>query len=135
MTNPALSERRAGDRNKMAAAIEQLVVECGASFIRATGEDDPGPNEININVTAPGGLRLLVDFDGKSAQPDVHVLSWNMSFDSTKRLNNATFGGDVNSIHFRKATYVARGFEDLCTQLRAGLLMAKDGSAYLPDPR
>lgn len=133
MANSVLNERRACDRKKMAEAIEKLVVECGSTFIRAAGEDDPGPHEININITAPEGLQLLVDFDGKSPQPNVHVLSWHMAFKATKRLNNATFGGNVNPHHFHKATYIAYGFEDLCTQLRSGLLMAKNGTAFLPD--
>lgn len=133
MTNSILSETRAGDRKKMATEIEKLVVECGSTFTRAAGEDDPGTQVIKLNVTAPGGLELLVDFDGKSWQPNVHVLSWYMDHNSTKRLNNATFGGKVNPHHFHKATYVAWGFDDLCRQLRAGLLMAKDGTAYMPD--
>jgi hypothetical protein len=133
MTTPVFSERRAADRKKMATAIEQLVVECGSTFTREEGGAYPGPHVININITSPGGLELTVDFDGKSPQPNVHVLSWHMGFKANKRLNNATFCGDVNQAHFRKATYVARGFDDLCVQLRAGLLMCKDGTAYLPD--
>jgi hypothetical protein len=133
MTIQVFSERRADDRIKMADAIEQLVVECGATFTRAQGDAYPGPHEVKIYITAPGGLQLLVEFRRKSPQPDVYVLCWHMGFKSTKRLNNATFGGNVNPHHFCKATYVARGFVDLCTQLRAGLLMCKDGTAYLPD--
>jgi hypothetical protein len=125
-----LSEKRAGDREKMAKAIAELVVECGATFER---EDYPERREIYLRVTAPGGLQVLVDFDGRSPQMDVHVLSWHMAFDSTKRLNDATFGGNVNPHHNRKATYIAHGFDELCAKLKSGLLMAKNGTAYLPE--
>lgn len=128
---PELSEKRAADRKTMADAIAQLVVDCGATYQR---EDHPDRREVWLDIKAPGGLELTVDFDGNSIQPDVHVLSWHMAHDSPKRLNDATFGGNVNPHHKCKATYIARGFDDLCWQLRSGLLMAQDGTAYLPDP-
>ena len=134
MTNTNLSESRAPDRKKMAAAIEQLVVECGSTFTRQEGGSYPGPQCISIYIEAPQGLNLRVNFDGKSPQLNVYVLSWNMASRATRLLNNATFGGNVNPHHFSKATYVAYGFDDLCRQLRSGLLRAKDGSAYLPVP-
>lgn len=130
MTTSELSERRAPDRKKMASAIEALVLECGAKFVR--GSDIPSANVIKIYIKAAEGLELMVDFDGKSPQPNIHVLSWYMDSKSAKRLNNSTFGGNVNPYHFQKATYIAYGFADLCKQLRAGLLMAKDGTAFLP---
>lgn len=125
MSKP-LSERRAADRETMAKAIEKLVVECGATVTRVPMH----AHELWLSVVAPGGLRVTIDFDGKSPQPDVHVLSWNMDYDSPNRLCPGTFGGGVNPHHGHKATYVAEGFEDLCTQLKAGLLMARDGTAY-----
>lgn len=129
-----LSEKRAADRKKMAEIVSKIIVDCGATFESPEGPGFCGPHEIFLEITAPGGLNLTVDFDGQSCQPDVHVLSWHMNNSrSTKRLNNSTFGGNVNQFHFHKATYVAYGFDDLCAQLRKGLLMAKDGSAYLPD--
>lgn len=132
MTTSELSERRAPDRAKMASAIEALVLECGATCERGKHGDIRGANVIKIYIKAAEGLELMVDFDGKSPQPNIHVLSWYMDSNSTKRLNNSTFGGNVNPYHFQKATYVAYGFADLCKQLRAGLLMAKDGTAFLP---
>lgn len=125
-----LSEKRAGDRVKMANAIAELVVGCGATFER---EDHPDRREIWLKVTAPGGLQVTVDFDGNSIQPNVHVLSWHMHYESKKLLNDATFGGNVNPHHKQKATYVAYGFDDLCHQLSLGLIKAKNGSAYLPE--
>jgi hypothetical protein len=128
-----LSERRASDRKTMAAALETLILECGATFERLEGPGFASPHEIMLEVTAPGGLRVPIELDGKSPQPDVHVLTWHMHYDSKKRLNGAVFGGGVNPHHFRKATYVAYGFKDLCAQLRSALLMCKDGTAYLAD--
>jgi hypothetical protein len=133
MTPVALTERRAADRKTMADAVEKLILACGATCTRLEGGGYPGPRAIQLDLVAPGGLELSVDFDGDSCQPDVYVLSWHMGLHATLRLNNATFGGDVNACHQRKATYIARGFDDLCTQLKAGLLMAQDGTAYLPE--
>lgn len=134
MTTTTLSERRAGDRKKMALALQELITRCGATFVRDEGTDTVGAQAIRLRVTAPGGLLLRVDLDGKSIQPDIHVLSWHMAFESINRLNDATFGGNVNPYHQLKATYVAYGFEDLCKQLEFGLLHARDGTAYLPAP-
>lgn len=127
---PVLSEKRAADRTTMADAVAALVLECGATYER---EDHPDRREVWLDIKAPGGLELTVDFDGNSIQPDVHVLSWHMNHESPNKLNDATFGGNVNPHHKCKATYIARGFDDLCMQLRSGLLMAKDGTAYLPN--
>jgi hypothetical protein len=128
-STPILSERRAGDRKKMAAILEALIVDCGAKVERTQGH---GPNDISLKVVAVGGLHLNIELESKPIQPDVHVLSWHIPGRSTAELNNATFGGHVNPHHRQKATYVAHGFEDLCQQLRSGLLMCQDGSAYLP---
>lgn len=129
-----LSERRQADRSKMATLIEALVVECGASCTREAGGTYPGPNVIHVDVKGARGLEVTVALDGKSCQPDVHVLSWHMDLQSSARLDNATFGGSVNRYHQRKATYVAYGFTDLHQQLKRALLLAKDGTAFLPEP-
>jgi hypothetical protein len=130
------TERRKADRIKMAAELEKLITECGASFVR---EDPPysegdGPISkayaqcIRLNVTAARGLLVTVDLDGKSSQPDVHVLSWHIAHDSDARL--ADVFGDINRFHFCKASYVSEGFEALCDDLRDGLEMAADGTAF-----
>lgn len=133
MTTKTLSESRAPDRQKMALSIEQLVAECGAAYERREGGDYPGPKAINIAIEGAGGLQLTVSFDGNSCQPNVYVMSWHMASGSDLKLNDATFGGSVNPHHKQKATYVAYGFDELCQLLRKGLMMAKDGSAYLPE--
>jgi hypothetical protein len=125
------TERRAADRKEMAKRIEALVLECGATF-----ERKERGREIMLEVSAAQGLCVLVDFDGESIQPDVHVLSWNIHYESNARLSNATFGGNVNPHHKQKATYVAYGFDELRECLRRGLMLAASGEAFLPrDPK
>lgn len=133
MTTKILSERRAPDRQKMALSLEQLIAECGATFERRDGGSYPGPKAIEIYIKGAEGLSVSVTFDGETCRPDVYVLAWHMALYADKKLNDATFGGNVNPHHKQKATYIAHGFEDLCQQLRKGLMMAKDGSAYLPE--
>ncbi|KWU26352.1 hypothetical protein AS149_25520 [Burkholderia cenocepacia] len=60
------------------------------------------------------------------------MLSWNIHYESNARLNDATFGGNVNPHHKQKATYVAYGFDELCECLRRGLMLAASGEAFLP---
>lgn len=126
-----LTEKRAADRIKMAAILQDLIIDCGATYARRDGVAGgyPGPRVIRLEVRAPRGLCVAVDLDGESCQPDVHVLSWHMSSDTDARLSDS-FGGNVNRCHFRKATYIAHGFEDLCDQLREGLEKAASGRAF-----
>lgn len=133
METKELSERRSADRKKMAAAVAALVIECGATADQEENGSYPGPQAIQLRVKAAQGLQVTVEFDGKSCQPNVYVLSWHMGYKATARLNNSTFGGNVNPYHKQKATYVAHGFKDLCGQLKDGLLMAADGTAFLTD--
>lgn len=123
------TEKRKADREFMLAAVITMAERLGV----AHEEREPLGTEISTLLCAPGGLSVRVDFDGNSCQPDVHVLSWHMDWKSEKRLNNGTFGGNVNPHHKQKATYIASGFEDLMAKLERGLTMAIDGSAYLPD--
>lgn len=129
MSKP-LSEKRAADRAKMAKAVEALALELGCKVERREGREVLAPRGVRLNITAPGGLCVGVEFDGDSPQPDVHVLSWHMELHSEAKLEPSTFGGDVNRHHFQKATYVARGFDDLMFKLDVGLSMCKDGTAY-----
>lgn len=123
-----LLETRAADREAMAKQLQLLIGECGATYEREAAQ-----RAIFLHISAPGGLCLTMDLDGDSPQPNVYLLSWHMSHTSERRLNDATFGGNVNPHHRRKATYLAHGFEDLKVQLSRGLKMAADGSAYLPE--
>lgn len=130
--NKPLSVSRKADRIFMATALAALVHDCGASCKINPLGSYPGDREKKVVIDTPAGLQLTVSFDGDSRQPDVYVLSWHMDWKAVDLLNNATFGGDVNPHHHSKATYVAHGFEDLCKQLRRGLVMAIDRTAFLP---
>lgn len=130
MTKP-LSETRKADRKVMADAIESMLKRLQCEYTRLEPADIyPGKHCIMLKIEE-SELRVTVDFDGDSVQPNVYVLSWHMSYESRKQLNDATFGGSVNPYHKAKAIYVARGFDDLCYQLERGLKMAIDGTAFL----
>lgn len=133
MSSTTLSVTRAMDRQKMAQELQAVIAVYCATCTRIEGEQAVGPRAIRLKVEAPRGLRVTVDLDGDSCQPDVHVLSWHMAPSATAQLNDATFGGNVNPYHKQKATYVAHGFLDLIAQLRKGLAMAVDGSAFLAE--
>ena len=126
-----LSVTRGIDRAAMASQLEQLLTRCGVVFERRAGGVYPGPTCIRFNIEAARGLCVGVSFDGASCQPNTYVLSWHMKSGSTDELNEATFGGSVNRFHRQKATYVARGFADLCRQLEHGLTLATEGKAFL----
>lgn len=130
-TGSALSEKRSDDRRQMAAILEQVITASGATYLRKEGGDYPGPQAIHLKVSTPRGLCVTVEVDGKSIQPDIHVLSWHMPGYPFDELNEATFGGNVNKSHLQKATYVAYGFTDLCEQLEKGLLLAVSGEAFV----
>lgn len=119
----ALSERRKADRHVMADAIQELAEVCGALVDR----EESGV-EIALEIEAPGGLCLRVDFDGKSIQPDTHVLPWCMSLDSKLTLHPSF--GQVNPHHFRKSTVVKEGFEALYLEVKRGLIAAANKTAY-----
>lgn len=123
------TERKAADRKFIANAVIELAERLGLKF---DWTDSPENRGISVNLQAPSGLSVRVSLEGRSCQPDIHVLSWHMAYESKLKLNDATFGGNVNPHHKQKATYVAYGFEQLMIQLEKGFKMANDGSAYLP---
>lgn len=116
-----LTERRKADREEMARQIRALCAELGAEV-----DETALPRGVAIEIEAPGGLCVHVLFEGDSCQPDVHVIPWFTR--SGARLVPAF--GEVNPHHFGKATHVAHGSEALLAELRRGLSMACDGTAY-----
>lgn len=131
MTN-TLTERRKADRSKMADALASLARAQGATVaVEPEGSCAYRPHRIVVRVEAARGLRVAIDFDGKSCQPDVHVMSWNFDLSSDARLSDRFARlGSINEYHHRKATYVAHGFEALCFALEFGLTLARDGTAF-----
>lgn len=127
-----LTERKKADRAQMATAVAMLAATHGATVeIEPEGVNSIHPRAVVVNIRAPRGLLVSIDFDGQSCQPDVHVVSWHMATDVDTCLADAFVPcGGVNSYHHRKATDVAEGFEALCATLDKRLAMAADGSAF-----
>ena len=121
------TEKRKADRLAMAAELETLIVASGAQYER---EDNCSyyPQAIRLHITANKGLQLTVDLDGKSCQPDVHVLSWH-GLRGDDKLNSHTFGS-VNTFHWGKATDVAYGFDALCSTLEDRLAKVQSSAAF-----
>lgn len=123
-----LTESRKKDRAEMAQLVIEMARNCGAH-----AELDPDfanhPHELWVRMEAPGGLLLTLDFDGRSPQPDTHVLSWHMHWASPYKLAPA-FWTNVNTVHYHKATDVCDGIDDLLETLQHRLLSAVDGRAY-----
>lgn len=124
----AYTERRKADRAAMAAIITEQATTAGAVVERL--EPAPlSPRGVWLHIQAPGGLRVTVDLDGDSCQPDVHVLAWNLSLDSGRKMSPA-FWYAVNRFHFGKCTEVREGFEPMLARVVEGVRAAVDGRAY-----
>jgi hypothetical protein len=121
-----LTEKRAADRLKMAADLIATAQAHGA--VAYIDREWPEPRAIMVNIETPRGLRINIDFDGTSLQPDVFVMSWHIHHTSDTKLSPAF--GDINPYHRRKATDVAYGFTDLCDRLARSLDMAAAGTAF-----
>lgn len=134
-----LTERRKADRAKMVEGVRALAEELGiAATIRDRPYEDMFPQRVDCQISHARGLCLTVDFDGKSCQPDVHVLSWHMDWRVGREdgppdvwLEPAYWGRDrLNTHHFHKATDVAHGYAALLTLLRGRFEALNDGRAY-----
>jgi hypothetical protein len=125
------SETRKADRQKMAALVIEQATRLGCkAYIEEALKDNP--YVVWARIEAPGGLLLTVEFDGKSWQPNTHVLSWHMTFDSTRRLS-PDYWPHLNTVHHHKATDVAHGFEALTALLERRLADAVAGTVYQPE--
>lgn len=127
-----LSERRKADRMMMAEGVRALAERYG---LEAVVKDKPYgdtmyPQRIDCRLRHARGLCLTVDFDGKSCQPDVHVLSWHMNSDAGAVWLNPSMWGSINLFHFHKATDIAHGYEDLLAVLELRFGRLKSGDAY-----
>lgn len=127
-----LSETRKKDRAQIAALVCDLLNELKIDHKwTREGFDEVYPKAHVISIQAPQGLRLSIELDADSCQPNVHVLPWHFSLKS-----NTCFAdrfGDINPYHFRKATLVAHGTEGLLDHLRSKLTLALDGLAFSPE--
>ena len=82
-----------------------------------------------VYIDGPRGLRVSIDFDGRSPQPDVYVISWNISTDSDAKFANG-FAESINPHHWSKATDLAYGFDQLSYIVRNRLRQAENGCAF-----
>ena len=129
------SESRAADRRRMAWHLDGLATAAGALTEVTSVSSEPFSNDaLRVAIRAPGGLCLAVVLSGRSVQPNVFVLSWYMEAGAPGELCPSALIGSVNPVHFRKATGVAQGFADLCTQVQHGVLQAGSGAAYRKAP-
>lgn len=125
-----LTEKKKADRMKMAGVVIALAQEHGAAA--SIDQDWPGERAVMVCIRADRGLCLNIDFDGESPQPGVHVLSWHMALDVDTCFSNSfgSAGCSINSYHFRKATDIAHGFDDLCATLSHRLDQVATGEAF-----
>ena len=124
-----LSETRKKDRAEIAALVCATLCEMKIDHVWTREGFDPSyPKAHVIKVRAPKGLRVRIEIDGESCQPNVHVLPWN--FDSKSDTCFSDAFGNINQCHFRKATLVAEGTDGLLAHLRAQLTKAIDGTAF-----
>lgn len=132
-----LSEKRKADRQKMAEGVNALIAKYKDHGITAETEYGvkggyPNERQVWVKIKTEGGLCLTVDFDGESCQPDVHLLSWYMDFESDCEITE-NFPAEVNKQHRRKATQIAYGYEDLLKELTCAFDCIADKKAlYLP---
>jgi hypothetical protein len=126
---PELTARRKVDRAAMACQVADLAGEYGLTA--EYQPEQPGTRQVSVALAGPHGLKLTVNFDGRSGAclPDVYVLSWHGVEDGT-RLHWGVFG-HVNPHHGHKATDVATGFAQLLRILRERFAVIADGSAFI----
>lgn len=136
MTKPtkALSSSLKADRVAMATAIQALAEQHGCVVEYRAGDDYVGPRAIHVAIKAPGGLQLTVEFDGDMLHPNEHVLSWHMNSGLTSNKLCPHYWPRLNTCHFRKATDVVSGFEELHTLLAKRFKDLQSGHAYQGQP-
>lgn len=119
------TERKAADREKMAAYLETFLREAGATVSR---EDPLGARSVRLKVSVTGGAYISVNFDGDSCQRDIFVCTWNTECDSVFAFSG--YMGEVNPFHFAKATRICYGFPELCDTLRDDVETLLSGKGY-----
>lgn len=127
-----LTERRKADRLKMVEGVRALAQRYGleARVIDKPYGDAMYPQRIDVRLKHDRGLCLTVDFDGRSCQPDVHVLSWHMDLDVRDLWLAPAAWGSINEFHYHKATDVARGYDALLATLELRFGRLRNGEAY-----
>lgn len=132
-----LSEKRKADRAKMAAILIEAMEEAGATckltdyanHIYPDGSKSSWTRRLGIDIEAPGGATIFVDFDGESCQPDVFVQTWQGPRDGKRWLHPRL--GNVNPHHYSKLNLVCHGLDDLIVSLTQDIVRFADGSGYM----
>lgn len=126
-----LTERRKADREKMADYFEgNWIAAPGFTCNRLRSAPGwPGERCITLLLKGPRSILLSLDFDGDSAQPDTHVLSWHIASDSEAKFSTR-FAHSTNLYHYRKATDVVRGFEALKDLMSQRISFLQSGEAF-----
>lgn len=121
-----LTERRAADRAAMADDLQQLAESMGAVVTRP---EPFAPRQVRLEIEAPGGAYLPLDFDGEAGQAaDCFVPTWNVRTSSLYTFADAM--GDINRFHFSKASRVAHGYDDLRAVVARDLAVLLEGRGY-----
>lgn len=121
-----LTERRAADRAAMADDLQQLAESMGAKAIRP---EPYAPRQVRLEIEAPGGAYLPLDFDGEAGQAaDCFVPTWNVRTSSLYTFADAM--GDINRFHFSKASRVAHGYDELRAIVARDLAILLSGRGY-----
>lgn len=110
----------------MADDLQQLAESMGAAVTRP---EPFAPRQVRLEIEAPGGAYLPLDFDGDAGQAaDYFVPTWNVRTSSLYAF--ADDMGDINRFHFAKASRVAHGFGELCDVVRRDLAILLSGRGY-----
>jgi hypothetical protein len=126
-----LSTRRKADRAKMANILANALREAGAA-VTIGPEDSESAfyrrcTRVWISVEHDNDrAEVMVNFDGSSSQPDVHVCTWNTA-------RGSCFSwcmGNINPHHFGKVNVVCYGFEDLVQSLRSDVVKLASGAGF-----
>lgn len=108
----------------MADKIAAIATENGAKVERTADG-----RRILLRIETPRGVCVYLDFDGKSCQPDVHVIAWNLAYWAKGRLRPSVFDCAVNPHHGAKATLVRYGFAALAENVSKVLAADAAGEA------
>jgi hypothetical protein len=122
-----LSERRKADREQMLQLMVRLCERIGVPY---EIEREVALRPRAVGIRGPTGLCATIDFDGKSCQPDIHVVSWHMRTDrNSYTIIRSAFCHCRNEYHKRKATSVFYFFPALVQGMAPMLQMIAAGTA------
>lgn len=131
-SNETLSVKRKADREHMLNQLIEVALTFGCDVDISRNKQER-TERVTLNVTSPQGLCVMICLDGGVLSgSNVFLAHWHMELNCEKQLNSHLFGGNVNPYHFRKATYLAKGFDALRLGVVNGLTLAANGNAFKP---